>query len=126
MNVILINPPAYHTIEVHDTPNHPQLGLAYLAASLEKNNIPVKVIDAKFECLNTNQVIEKLKTLDFDIVGFTSMTHDIIMAVEVAKKIKLEFKNKITIIGGVHATALPKETLKEFSCFDMLPLENVN
>ena len=119
MNVLLINPPAQQIVEKHDKPDHPQIGLSYLASFMLSKNMPVKIIDAKLEGLDINACIKRISNHDFDILGITSFTHDIIMADKLAKKIKEQYPDKKVILGGVHITALPKKTLEDFDYFDI-------
>jgi anaerobic magnesium-protoporphyrin IX monomethyl ester cyclase len=53
-----------------------------------------------------------------DIAGIMAVTPTISIAAKVAKSLKKINPNIITVVGGPHATALPKETLVEFSGFD--------
>ena len=75
MNVVLINPPAEKNLEKWDAPEHPNISLAYLAGFLKKNSIPCKVIDSKFEKINLEEVLRRLKNEKFDIVGLTSFNN---------------------------------------------------
>jgi len=120
MKVALINPPPATRMEMHDVPDHPHIGLAYLSAYIEKKGISCKVIDAKLEKLDLNETIAKILKGNFDIVGLTAFTHDIKQAVFIAEGIKKANPEIKTVIGGVHATALPKETLESFRAFDFL------
>src|SRR3989338_3900999 len=117
MKVALINPPPATRMEMHDVPDHPHIGLAYLSAYIEKKGIDCKVIDAKLEKLDLNETIAKILRGNFGIVGLTAFTHDIKQAVYIAEGIKKTNPEIKTVIGGVHATALPKETLESFKSF---------
>jgi len=118
MKITLINPPVKEIVEAWDKPNHPHMSLGYLAGYLEYKDIPVKIIDAKLERLTCDQVAEKC--LGEFLIGITSFTHEIANAVELAEKIKDVNPNAKIIIGGVHATALPEETMNSFKIFDYL------
>jgi radical SAM superfamily enzyme YgiQ (UPF0313 family) len=48
------------------------------------------------------------------------MTHDIVAAGDLADAVKNVLPHVKVVIGGVHATALPEETLTEFPAFDFL------
>ena len=119
--VVLINPPSQKSIDKWDNPKWPHLGLAYIASILLKNNIRPIIIDAKFEKINLNEVKTRISNLErIDIVGLTSMTHNIKDAHATAKIIKDIFPESLTVIGGCHVTALPKQTLEEFPFFDVV------
>ena len=119
MKTLLINPPSERIIEAWDKPDFPHLGLAYLAAFLREKGVEVGIIDAKFESLNLQQVIEKARQFSPQIIGLTAMTNYVKAAAYTAEALKEEFRESIFLIGGAHPTALPTDTLKEFSVFDI-------
>ena len=88
----------------------PPLGLAYIASSLEKAGHSVIIIDAIALALSKKEVQEKIKKFNPTIVGITAMTPTIRGALEAAKIVK-ETGDIITVIGGVHMSIYPKETL---------------
>lgn len=121
MRICLINPPVLSVLEPwYDTPDFGRTGLAYLAGYLQLHGYEdVFIIDAKFERLNFNQVTERVKALNPHLVGLTAFTNEIKPAAYQAAKIKEWNKEVVTIIGGVHVTALPEKTLEEFPYFDL-------
>lgn len=121
MKVLLINPPVINIIEPWtDIPKYVRTALAHLAGYLrEKRNVSIKVLDAKYERLNFKDVIEVVKEFNPDIVGLTAFTSEIKPAAYQAALIKKFNPNIITIVGGVHVTTLPEETLREFPFFDI-------
>lgn len=121
MRVCLINPPVLSVLEPwYDTPDFGRTGLAYLAGYLRHHGYEdVFIIDAKFERLNFSQVTERVKALNPQVIGLTAFTNEIKPAAYQAAKIKEWNKEVITIIGGVHVTALPEKTLQEFPYFDL-------
>jgi len=114
-NILLINPPLARE-ELFERGSKvvgsilPPLGLAYIAAVLEKNGHKVKVIDGIAEEISIKQISEEAK--NFDFVGITATTAIIKRAYETAEAIK-EVANIPVIIGGPHATALPEEVAKK-------------
>ena len=91
----------------------PPLGLGYIASSLEKAGFEVDIIDAIALAISKEEVSKRIKEFDPHIVGITAMTPTIkgaFEAAEVAKKL-----GKITIIGGVHMSIFPLETLQRNS-----------
>jgi anaerobic magnesium-protoporphyrin IX monomethyl ester cyclase len=93
---------------------NPPLGIAYIAAVLVKNNIPVEIIDANALDLTASETARKLR--NFDAVGISLMTPAHKFAVSLVKNPIL--KNKLKIAGGAHATGYPEELLK--SGFDIV------
>jgi len=120
MRVLLINPPATNTFEEHDEPDHPCMSIAYIASYLRLKKISVEVLDSKFERLNFDQTIERFKKNKYDIVGFTSFTHDVHNVDILATAFKKLDPKIVTILGGVHVTAVPYETLENFSSLDIV------
>ena len=105
--VCFINP----TTKLIINANEPH-GLLSLATYLEKSGIQVKIIDE----IAGDNVLEEISAFKPDLVGFTAMTCTYPRAVEILKKIKPNGYK--TVIGGVHASALPEQVLQDG--FDMV------
>ncbi|MCX5855317.1 MAG: radical SAM protein [Deltaproteobacteria bacterium] len=97
----------------------PSYALACLGAVAKWEKMDVRVIDAAAHCLTVDQTVAEIADYHPHIVGITSTTSGIVASSELAKRIKAMNDKAITIIGGCHVTALPEETLSEFSHFDM-------
>lgn len=119
MRVLLVNPPPYKIIEpAYDLPVYPRTAIAYLAGYLRSKNIDVHVLDCKFDRVNYDDGLKVVKDLSPDLVGFTGFTNEIKQAAHFARLVK-EYDPEInTVIGGVHVTALPERTMREFPDFD--------
>ena len=116
MKVLLIRPPTgdlYKNMK-SITPEYPPLGLASLAAILEKYNHEVKILDLAVENFNNNHLIKFIEEFSPEIIGFTSTTPTIDNTYKLVKMLKSEFKDKKFILGGPHGTALPHEALEYF------------
>lgn len=120
MKIIFVSPPSEKGKYEHEHLFIPKIGIAYMAAFLEKEGIDCSIIDAKFEKLSHEDVISRLEKEVPDIVGISAMTSEIFSAAKVAEEVKKRFPKCITIIGGAHATSIPNETLMEFKDFDIL------
>jgi len=119
MKTVLVNVPAEHIVETrYDQPDYPHPGLGYLAAYLLHKNKECSIVDAKLERLCLADFLDKLRQIGPDIVGFTAMTHEIEHAAYVASLVKEALPHCYTVVGGVHLTALPDETLRNFPGFD--------
>ncbi len=121
MKVLLIQP-NYRTIYAYAekkeiTPIFPPLGLAYIAAVLKKNNFEVEILEANAHNLEHSQIEDYIKKYQPDFVGITSTTSMIEEAHEIANLCHEKVK---VIIGGVHASSMPQETLGKFERFDYL------
>jgi anaerobic magnesium-protoporphyrin IX monomethyl ester cyclase len=95
----------------------PPLGLALLAAILEKHGWTVKILDANTPGFVLDDEVKNIG--DTDIVGITAMTPTIGAAVDIAKHIKQSRPGSTVIIGGPHITLMPEETLKSSPCIDI-------
>src|SRR3989344_5243919 len=121
MKVLLIQP-NYRRIYAYAkkkeiTPVFPPLGLAYISAVLKQNGFSVKILEANANDLNHEQIKKEIGEYSPDVVGVTSTTSLIEEAHEIAK---LCGKNIPIIIGGIHASSMPNETLENFERFDYL------
>lgn len=89
---------------------HPPIGLCYLAAVLEKNRIPVKILDANINNLTVEEVKQKILKSKARIVGMSILTPVHNWAAALARALP---QNILKIAGGAHATGLPEDLLKE-------------
>ena len=119
MKLVLIHPPAKTVIEQKDIPDYQHIGLGYLSSYLENSGVEVKVIDAKLERLTLEEVVEMTLHEEPDVIGLTAMTHEIDRANEIAVSIRNRINEALFVIGGVHVTALPRETLTAYNVFDV-------
>jgi len=125
MNICLINPPQIVPQAWGPPAIFQPLGLAYIAAVLERN-YEVHILDAHTEGwknlriindkyysgLTIDEIGDRIKNIRPQIVGISvpfSTSEKI--ALEVAEKIKRVDRNIIIILGGPHPSALPLETL---------------
>jgi len=124
MKVLLINPSlrqattGQYDEEVEKSRGvYMSLGLAYIAAVLEREGYEVKIIDCDVE-ENYKKKIEKIIG-DFmpQVVGFYSMTWNYKLATKLVDKIKRIKPDIISVIGGPNVSCLPKESV-EFGLFD--------
>jgi radical SAM superfamily enzyme YgiQ (UPF0313 family) len=84
------------------------LGIAYLAAVLEKAAIDVEVIDFRFaNCRPVDDCIP----IDADVIGFSAFTFQFPFALDICKKLRAKgFKGKL-VFGGPHASATPLDVI---------------
>lgn len=101
MKIVLINPPNPY---LADQKRNQPLGIMYLAAMLEKENYDVKLVDL----CNVEEEDWIKRTPEADVYGISATTPGYFRSVKIAKKLKEQYSNCITVLGGAHATALPK------------------
>jgi anaerobic magnesium-protoporphyrin IX monomethyl ester cyclase len=135
MRVLLVQPNYSHTRQSGAWLINPPLGLAYIAAVLEKNEIEVNILDANALNLTPKEVAKKAKK--YNIVGVSLLTPAHNFGVSLIKKLPNDI---LKVSGGPHATGLPEELLKdgfdvavrgegEFTFLDMAkekPLEKID
>ncbi len=117
--ILLINPPPFQKVEpYYDTPEYPRTAIAYIAGYLRDKDFDVHVLDCKFDRVDFDYGMEIVKEIAPDVVGFTAFTNEVKQAAEFARLIKAYDDSVVTVIGGVHVTALPEVSMEEFPQFD--------
>lgn len=120
MKTLLLNPPSEEVVEPYDAPNYPHIGLGYVSSYLRSRNLPVTVIDARLENITVSDALDRINNIKPDIIGLTAYTQGIVHVASLAQKVKNSHPHIYTVIGGIHATLLPLETLQEFPYFDFV------
>lgn len=114
--VLLINPaflPTQKNIWSEVSCAYPPLGLAYAAALLEQKLIHVQILDLKVTPLTSDQFIEKLRVFQPDMIGISATTPTIKEAWDIAETTKKNLPTSIVVLGGVHPTVMPEESLNK-------------
>ncbi len=118
MKVVLINPNS-EVVESSQkfrremlTPIIP-LGLAYIAAVLEKNGIEVVIIDQVAERIDKDALFKRIVAAKPDVVGFSCLTATMNNTNKIARKIKDYNKGIKVVLGNIHASLFADELLKE-------------
>lgn len=88
----------------------PPIGLVYLTSHIHKNTEhKADIIDANY------QDIWKFNYSPYDLIGISAMTVNYVNATQLARKLRIEFKPKPIIIGGVHiSTCSESQPLNTF------------
>ena len=93
------------------------LGLAYVAAALEKNGYPVEIYDNYLLGRSIEEVKAEIRKRQPEIVGITCSSLTYSRCVEMAKAVKEAYPYCKVIVGGPHASYMP-ETLLQHSEVD--------
>jgi radical SAM superfamily enzyme YgiQ (UPF0313 family) len=102
MIVYLINTPSDFLL---DDKSQPPLGLLYIHSFLQKSGINVSIIDL------AGQHSEEWKIpSNGDIYGITAVTPQFDVACQIAERVKTD--NNLVVLGGVHGSCRPKESLQ--------------
>ena len=108
--ILLVQPNYYHARQSGAWGLNPPLGLAYVGAVLEKNGVPVEILDANVRDLSPEQVVHYATQKGVDIVGVSLLTPAHNYGLAVARNMP---KGILSVAGGPHATALPEELLAD-------------
>lgn len=119
MRVLLIHPPAINMITTNvprfadqETGFYPPLGLLYIASYLKKHTKhEVQVLDTQVEQLTYDQIEERIRQYNPDIVGIQMMTFtalDALLCAGVVKKINPKVP---VIVGGPQPNIYVQETI---------------
>ncbi|MFA5142611.1 MAG: radical SAM protein [Candidatus Omnitrophota bacterium] len=122
MNIVLIYPLLSRQRSLVDENKQywPPLGLAYIAAVLERNGHKVTIIDRdallhrqsmSFERTD-EETLGTIKRVRADIVGFSATTPNIADVFALSTKIKKISREIKIVLGGPHSTGEPELTLK--------------
>lgn len=123
MNVILVRPSYSPNYTIYSkAPRNREirvpLGLLYLAAVLEEEGHKVNVIDGEPDLLTHEQMVEKIKSQNPDVLGISSTTPDFHITKDIITQIKTCNPKVVTVVGGAHVSALPQESLDECPSID--------
>lgn len=125
MKVLLIVPPEIIAIEPFRSSKRLRdcvkmikgfpVGLGYIAAVLEKNNVEVEILDAQIKDLSLERITEEIRRISPQIIGITTYTANIKVAAEIARIAKdLDPSTKI-VFGGAHAVHDYRNLLENYS-----------
>ncbi len=95
----------------------PPLGLAYIAASLEKHGFSVRIVDFEIDNRSLTTWLEELQP---QFLGISGTTHTRFESFRLAQEAKKYSNDIITVYGGVHATFTPINTLQTIPGIDFV------
>jgi len=117
MRVMLIQPPMYH-LKMQLSLN---LGLAYIAAVLERDGFEVEVIDAAAEDLGFDAIIERVRAFSPAVIGAGGQTPVSGRSLTIFARAKEEVSPDIvTVAGGPHFSFADSEALAECPQLDVV------
>jgi radical SAM superfamily enzyme YgiQ (UPF0313 family) len=104
MKVLMINPP--HILSKYKFIGlvAPPLGISYIAAVLEENDINVSIIDASAMEMDWEELEKEIEKTSPDVIGITALTPTIENAITTAKIAKNVMPESKIILGGYHPT----------------------
>ena len=100
----------------------PSFGLLCLAAVARRAGHGVRVVDASADNLGSAEAVKAILDFNPHVVGLSATTAGIMACGELAQSLKKTKPDLLVIIGGCHVSAIPEETLAEFTAFDIAVL----
>lgn len=111
MKILLVVPSQHQIYGKIRPPDHPHMGLLYIATILDRIGHNVQFVDFDADKMSFDSFIKLLHGEHFAIVGITATTPTYANALEIAKITK-SHSDAITVLGGIHATLMPKDCMK--------------
>lgn len=122
---VLVNTPsseeAYHNF-IDFAAVFPPVGLMAIGAVLEDMGYHVTILDADAKRLSLDQAATEVAQLNPDYVGATTMTATMDITGRLFTLIKERLPQTTIVVGGPHASALPRRTLEDFPTIDVAVL----
>ncbi len=119
LDVLLINPPSedfdknrFQKLSQSNLQMAPPLGLCYIAAVLEQNEISVRILDMDALSTPISDIRRFLQRLNPRIVGIRTISLLVHYCLKIAQIIKDWNPDTIVVFGGIHATLFPVEILE--------------
>lgn len=120
MRIVFIHP-NYHSGGAEIAGNWPPAWVAYLAGSLKRAGFTdIHFLDAMTYHLGPEVLRARLRELQPDIVGVTSITPSIYEAEEVLRIASEVVPGALRVLGGVHATFMFRQVLSEAPWVDVI------
>ena len=116
--IALVNPPTIKGVFHHQL--YVPIGLAYLAAVVEKAGHELAVFDCPALGMDQEALKTKLEDFQPDLVGVTSMTPTIQSALQSTRGAKEVCPDSTVIIGGPHATFMDAQILNDEPSVDVV------
>lgn len=117
MKILLIQPQGVKDVRAGHVSVQFPINLGYIASALIGEGHDVRLIDLNVQDTDIERYV---KDFSPDLVGITAMTSSVNSAGRVAERIKHVNLDIVTVLGGVHASAMPVETMQDCPYIDIL------
>ncbi len=113
IDLLLVEPHQPRTAEIlsQSTGITPPHGIGYIASYLEKHGFTIKILDNSIERLSTHEFNRYIKKNNPRYVGFSVCTSSYKCASKLAVSAKQANPDISVLMGGVHASALPRQVI---------------
>lgn len=113
MRILLVNP-----ITRNISLSSPDLGLAYLATSLQRGNHKVEILDCVNQRMTFKDFEDYIAAHDSDVIGFKVFSTDLLTVKQSTLIAREKNPNAKIILGGPHPSYFPEQTLDYFEQAD--------
>jgi anaerobic magnesium-protoporphyrin IX monomethyl ester cyclase len=117
MRFLLVNP--FYPLPENPSP---PLGIAYLAAALERAGAEVKVLDFVVTPYSKGALESELNGFMPQVVGVTAVSMTFDNAIQVVRDVKSIAPDVVTVMGGPHVSFCAEETLDSFPELEVIAL----
>ena len=98
----------------------PPLGILYCATLLAENGTEVSVLDQAALGFSSRQTIQWIKREDPDVLGFSVLITSFKEALNIAKQVKTQNPNIVTVFGNYHATFNAERIIRKYPFVDII------
>ncbi|HNH50131.1 MAG TPA: cobalamin-dependent protein, partial [Myxococcota bacterium] len=117
MRVMLVRPPAHHTVESEvpeavsaENLSYPPLALMAIATFLkEKSHHEVAILDAQLDNLAYDELERRIAEFQPEVVGITAFTVQLVDVLKTVQASRRIASVKKVVIGGPHVSDFPRE-----------------
>jgi hypothetical protein len=123
VDFLLISPPNsrfYHK-KIYQVPENssPPLGLCSIATVLHQNGIKVHLEDFQVTEKSVDQIIPLIEQYNPKVIGISATTTSFFPVKQMAETVRKYYPEVKLILGGIHGSAMPEESLA-MSSFDIV------
>lgn len=118
MDVVLINSMPEGK-GINEATSEPPLGIAYLAAMLEKNGYNCSIIDADVLRLVPGKVVNEISR-DVKLIGFYLNSFNFSAVKRTCELCRVELPEAVVVLGGPLASAAPEMVLSDIPCHGLV------
>jgi radical SAM superfamily enzyme YgiQ (UPF0313 family) len=96
------------------------LGISYIAAYLREQGFGVGVIDGCALGATFDEICDVIRHRNVKCIGISATTFALPTTIKLARRLREEFPDKVILLGGAHANAVPKHPMECYNCFDLV------
>lgn len=113
---VLLVQSGYDRQVTRDPTSEPAVGLGGLAAYCAAKGISADIFD--FQVQSQQEFDSRVRHPALKLIGFSAATHQVYRAAKLAADVREKCPGVVTLLGGMHASALPADTVVKFPVFD--------